>query len=1116
MDWDRSEILRTWQVFRQPDELLEMRIPAAGRFKTISGYFNEPGALADGVIGLTDEDFAGFYFTINPVKPDLLARAANRYVKYAKTTTSDVDIVALCWLPIDLDPKRPAGISATDAEHDAAIAKAHEARRWLIDELGWPANAFVLADSGNGSHLPVKIDLPNTPESVALIKRCLGALDSRFSNEAVHVDTATYNPARIWKLYGTMARKGDRTSERPHRMAKILEAPAELVTVSKQQLEALAAMIPKAEAKTDKGKANSSGFDPKQYAEAHGAHVLRVDTWVDKEGGKWELAILEECPFDSSHNRGEARIGVRQDGKRTFRCFHDSCQGKDWQALKDLWEPGRRSGAQGFVLKLEDLTKATGRIKRINPETGMAEPDPVTGEEMVPKLTLSASKAADAIAELMELRISATDTKNVDRAPKLWRPKGGIWQPDGEREVVRMIDSVIGDLSYERGLRETLRRIRGRAEVVQFDSNPFLFPALDGVLDFQTGQFRDYGPDDYLTFQYGAAFKHLRADYRPFLWHLCSSLPDPRDVLTVLDIITAIALRIPFDIIVLLFGGGSNGKGILEKVILALFTIARATAIKLDELARSRFGPGAVLNKDVWIVTEVESVKDAMSALKKISTGEFIDSDVKYGERIQGTPHVIPILDANNAFDYGDNSWGRRRRIAKLDFPYTFGDDPGMRPIDRHLEEKLTQPEVLSGIVKIIAARAPSLIRSRRIYRRKGEKEQEEEYNRQRYSLNYFCNDCLSTTWPQENEMPQRLKVDDAHLEYLEYCMFFNVTTPASKSEFSSYIAKKYNIPSKNTSEMAGKEKVDYRYYPGLFLVKSAKLAYGEAKIPYYDSYDNSTTAIRQRWLGENDSCSNITTATTEKLLSDVIEEIERMFRFIETLKDPHEISYKNYLKNSVVSVVGVVMGQRTPVSPTTPCRKTVVDPVVEETQESIEGQLKRAEASRAAKEDHDREQFEKHARKNDDSNRPNGQITGLQSRLQEESFLADYPKRSRLGEQDAFSFALMNSQPFASPCTGDPPPSCLGCGEDTGPGHGSYHGGAFCASCGPKLAMVRAAMKAHPGGLTLSMLWEDLAARGRAQRKEHLPGMLRYLGCIEEGGIWRWANGENKAEASQ
>ena len=74
----------------------------------------------------------GVYVTLNPCRPELLSRAANRVKAHAETTTSDHEIARRRWLIIDVDPERPAGISATDAEHEAARAKADEIRktRW--------------------------------------------------------------------------------------------------------------------------------------------------------------------------------------------------------------------------------------------------------------------------------------------------------------------------------------------------------------------------------------------------------------------------------------------------------------------------------------------------------------------------------------------------------------------------------------------------------------------------------------------------------------------------------------------------------------------------------------------------------------------------------------------------------------------------------------------------------------------------------------------------------------------------------------------------------------------------------------------------------------------------
>ena len=123
---------------------------------------------------------------------------------------------------------------------------------------------------------------------------------------------------------------------------------------------------------------------------------------------------------------------------------------------------GLGKAAEMPALTLEQLTKATGKMEQIDPDTG----DPVLDENglpvIVPKRTLSPSKAAMTMGDTMMLRMAETDTS--DKA-KIWRYDGGIWRPDGEREIIKTIDAVIGDLSYEKGLRETLRRIRSQTAI---------------------------------------------------------------------------------------------------------------------------------------------------------------------------------------------------------------------------------------------------------------------------------------------------------------------------------------------------------------------------------------------------------------------------------------------------------------------------------------------------------------------------------------------------------------------------------------------------------------------------------------------------------------------------
>ncbi len=179
--------------------------------------------------------------TLNPVNPDLLARANNRLrdMNACDPAASDADIVSRRWLPVDCDPVRPSGISATDAEHAAALARAQEIRDYLAGR-GW--RDPLLADSGNGAHLLYRVELP--PDDSGLVEGVLAALAFRFSDEQVVVDQKNSNPARIWKLYGTLAAKGDPTPDRPHRLSRLLEAPGELAPVPKEHLSALVAELP--------------------------------------------------------------------------------------------------------------------------------------------------------------------------------------------------------------------------------------------------------------------------------------------------------------------------------------------------------------------------------------------------------------------------------------------------------------------------------------------------------------------------------------------------------------------------------------------------------------------------------------------------------------------------------------------------------------------------------------------------------------------------------------------------------------------------------------------------------------------------------------------------------
>lgn len=330
-----GDLQKALEIFFPTSGVVEVR--ALTDHAIHSGYFNDSTTLAEKV-GVLDShaDVQGIYITLNDVDPALLSRRANRIkmnLGRKDATTSDADIVRRSWLPVDLDPVRPSGVSSTNEEHQASLERAGHVASWLA-EHGFPEP--VKADSGNGAHLLYHIDLPNDDAATDMVKSCLSVLDALFSDSRVTIDSANSNAARIWKLYGTTSRKGDNTSERPHRKARILLAPDKIQTVDRDLLQQLAGMLP-TEAPPQGKSSKPPVLDLRTWLPEHGLSIRSEKPW---QGGT--LFVLDECPFSGSHQEGAFAIQF-SNGAVFAGCHHSSCGGgrQRWKELRQRFEQRR-------------------------------------------------------------------------------------------------------------------------------------------------------------------------------------------------------------------------------------------------------------------------------------------------------------------------------------------------------------------------------------------------------------------------------------------------------------------------------------------------------------------------------------------------------------------------------------------------------------------------------------------------------------------------------------------------------------------------------------------------------------------------------------------------------
>jgi hypothetical protein len=328
--FDAEETRRALRVlaFVDPGDVVEMRAPHSQK-GTLSGYFDDAEKMLKAAAEISGRCGATVYFTLNSMNRDLLARSVNHVTKYAKNTTTDANILRLRFLPLDLDPVRPAGISSTDAEHDAAIALAKKINAELVAQ-GWPQGTVI--DSGNGAQILYRVDLPNDEASASLTERTLKGFAARYNNAAVTVDIAVFNAARIWKLPGTLAIKGDSVADRPHRIARVLSyGPPQIVTPA--QLEKVAIPKEKPAAKPTGQKTGQRSFDLEELLRSYGDHYVK-SAW--KGGTKF---VFDVCPNNPEHKNGFC-VTQQASGGISAKCLHDSCRRFDWAAYRNLREPG--------------------------------------------------------------------------------------------------------------------------------------------------------------------------------------------------------------------------------------------------------------------------------------------------------------------------------------------------------------------------------------------------------------------------------------------------------------------------------------------------------------------------------------------------------------------------------------------------------------------------------------------------------------------------------------------------------------------------------------------------------------------------------------------------------
>jgi len=732
--YDREQIVKALYLYhnRNPKGCFEIRALNVERGGTASGYFrgNDPkdaGVAADAIIQNLNGRCSAVFFTLNAVKLDCSARSPQEIKLWAKNTTTDKEISRRLWLPIDYDAVRPAGISSTNAEHDAALAKAIEVAEYLEREFAFPRP--IQSDSGNGAHSNFAVDLPNTVGNTELIKNFLSALARKFDDKRVKVDSTVYNAARIWKLPGTLVCKGGNLPERPHRMSRLLDAPAsnQIVTVDKMAAVVKALSI-RAKVFAIRGK-KSAGGGNKQ----NGTTPRRTITWDDLKDKFTDRITKDEtradgtrvigikgCPY-SETDHADDRAGfftIFKNGSIAPGCKHNHCQGKKLLDCLMVYAPDLAADQvtpHSWDEIKEDIRECV-TVDDVNAD-GLLLRIPA---EKLKQVQEELCEAGLWTAATVEWLITVGVYRNhfaCDDGRAVYHYGQGTYHGQGADRIQKLTKLVVDEHSWTTYLaNEVIERIR--VDAPQLWERPPLdvINLMNGLLDTKSRKLRPHSPKHLSTIQLPVSFNRKSRCPR---WRKQSTETFPPDVVKAGVVWQIVAwLMVPYislEKALLLVGPGGTGKSLFLAILRAfLGGRSNTTAMSLHQIENDRFAASRLLGKLANIFADLPATHLESTSVFRAMTGGGEDTitvqhkfkplfDLKSFARGVFSANTLPqAKDATDAFF-------QRWYVIPMNHVYRGTDQ---QTDFAELCESLTTPEELSGVLNLALAALPTVLKN--------------------------------------------------------------------------------------------------------------------------------------------------------------------------------------------------------------------------------------------------------------------------------------------------------------------------------------------------------------------------------------------------------------------
>jgi putative DNA primase/helicase len=479
----------------------------------------------------------------------------------------------------------------------------------------------------------------------------------------------------------------------------------------------------------------------------HPAFAVRKDT-SGKKLGKGVDILSDGCIMVAPRSRHATGKRYRWEEGKSYRDLEPAKLPKTWlnrlrrNGSSESGKDNPRAQRDGQVPEGQrntHLTSLAGTLQRggASPETitaaliaeNKAKCSPQLQRSEVEKIVASIAKYpptsqfgdGDAAERLMQLVLE----RNFNRGRHLmlcpdgrfWHYDARLWRPVQDQWVSRMVLETIeanpvknqNTASLIGQVLTVLRaKVAVKDDVLGFVADPPpIINTANGevwIADDGSVELWDHRPESHLRHCLEVTYDPDAKcpEYDRAVEEIFASADNPEDLVRHWNEFVGYVIqpRRHIPIIIILLGGGDNGKTVLIRTVIRLLGTPLVEAQRVDNLDKNRFAMGSLFGKLLYVDDDVRAgARLPDGILKTISEAKEVTGEYKYKPSFNFTVRTVPVLLCNNIPSLADLSHGMMRRLQVIPFDRTFtGDDKDPSLFDRIWANEL--PGVLNRALR--------------------------------------------------------------------------------------------------------------------------------------------------------------------------------------------------------------------------------------------------------------------------------------------------------------------------------------------------------------------------------------------------------------------------------